>query len=82
MYFNLAVAYTKKNHAEGQLKSPILITPATAAEVSGVDSTGNPRKVTPDIQEHDLNRALNCNDQFRATDSTRIVVRTRGELNV
>ena len=34
--------------------SPILITLATAAEVS----TGNPHKVTPDIQEHDLNRAL------------------------
>ena len=38
--------------------SPILITLATAAEVSGLDPTGNPHKVTPDIQEHDLNRAL------------------------
>ena len=38
--------------------SPILITLATAAEVTGLDSTVNPHKVTPDIQEHDLNRAL------------------------
>ena len=37
--------------------SPILITLVTATVVSGVDTTGNAHKVTPDVQKQDQNRA-------------------------
>ena len=63
----------------GKDMSPILITLSTAAEVSGIDATGNPHKVTPDIQEHDINRAHIPTDKENSKKLPNII-RPRKEL--